>query len=67
MGIQTVRFSYDVVRLTDWLTDYVGRGAPVDLNRAPMQRFSSDQIEHFVEFVLSPLISVDLPFGERNY
>ena len=32
-----------------------------------MQRFSSDQIEHFVEFVLSPLISVDLPFGERNY
>ena len=32
-----------------------------------MQRFSSDQVEHFVEFVLSPLISVDLPFGERNY
>jgi hypothetical protein len=39
----------------------------VDLKRAPMQRFSPSQIEHFVEFVLSPLISVDLPFGERSY
>jgi hypothetical protein len=53
--------------LTDCSTDHVGRGAPIDLKRAPVQRFSSDQIEHFVEFVLSPLISVDLPFGERNY
>jgi hypothetical protein len=32
-----------------------------------MQRFTANQIEHFIEFILSPIISVDLPFGERNY
>jgi uncharacterized membrane protein len=32
-----------------------------------MQRFSVSQIEHFIEFILSPIISVDLPFGERTY
>jgi hypothetical protein len=32
-----------------------------------MQRFSPSQIDHFIEFVLSPIVSVDLPFGERFY
>ena len=32
-----------------------------------MQRFSLNQIEHFIEFILSPIVSVDLPFGERTY
>jgi hypothetical protein len=43
----------------------LGRGAPVDLSRAPMQRFSPHQVEHFIEFILSPMVSTDLPFGER--
>lgn len=49
------------------LINRIGRGAPVDLKRLPMQRFSAAQIEHFIEFILSPFISIDLPFGERNY
>ena len=32
-----------------------------------MQRFSLNQIENFIEFILSPIVSVDLPFGERTY
>ena len=46
---------------------YIGRGTPLDLNRLPQQRFSVNQVEHFIEFILSPIISVDLPFGERTY
>lgn len=32
-----------------------------------MQRFTPNQVEHFIEFLLSPIISVDLPFGQRYY
>lgn len=32
-----------------------------------MQRFTSCQIEHFIEFLLSPIISIDLPFGDKTY
>ena len=45
----------------------IGRGAPVNLERLPMQRFCPSQIDHFIDFILSPVVSVDLPFGERFY
>lgn len=45
----------------------IGRGAPVNLQRLPMQRFCPGQIDHFIDFILSPIVSVDLPFGERFY
>jgi len=32
-----------------------------------MQRFHPNQIDHFIEFILSPIVSVDLPFGDRFY
>ena len=46
---------------------HVDRGAAIDLNPLPVQRFSSNQVEHFIEFILSPIVSIDLPFGERTY
>lgn len=45
----------------------IGRGIRADLKRLPMQRFSAHKVEYFIEFVLSLIISVDLPFGERTY
>ena len=41
-----------------------GRGAPVDKSRQ-LQRWTTQQVEHFIDFVLSPHISSDMPFGTR--
>jgi hypothetical protein len=31
-----------------------------------IERFSHEQISHFIDFILSPHITTDLPFGERK-
>lgn len=44
----------------------LGRGTAVDLSRAPVERFTRDQVAHFVMFIQSPHIATDMPFGERK-
>ncbi|CAF1685817.1 unnamed protein product [Rotaria magnacalcarata] len=43
-----------------------GRGAPVDLTRSTVERYTEQQVLHFLEFVLSPSVTADLPFGIRS-
>ena len=31
-----------------------------------MQRFSEHQVAHFVDFIISPHVCIDLPFGEKT-
>jgi hypothetical protein len=31
-----------------------------------VQRFDDHQIAHFVDFIVSPHVCTDLPFGEKN-
>jgi hypothetical protein len=44
----------------------VGRGAPVDTKRQPLERYNEQQVGHFLEFVLSPSITTDIPFGKKS-
>ena len=44
----------------------LGRGAVVKPSRASILRYSEEQVENFIEFILSPHIATDLPFGERK-
>lgn len=43
-----------------------GRGTLPETTIAPMERYSHDQISHFIDFIVSPHITTDLPFGERK-
>jgi hypothetical protein len=43
-----------------------GRGVPVQPVTVPRMRFSTSQVEHFVEFITSSHIVQDLPFGEKT-
>ena len=36
------------------------------MDRSPTVRFSSNQVDHFVEYILSPHITTDLPFGDKS-
>ena len=45
---------------------WLGRGAVVKPSRASILRYSEEQVEHFIEFILSPHIATDLPFGEKK-
>lgn len=45
---------------------FQGRGAVVNTDRDPTIRYDIKQLEHFVDFFLSPHITSDLPFGERR-
>ena len=42
-----------------------GRGAPVVQKAIVRTRFDVNQLDHFLNFVTSPYIAQDLPFGER--
>ncbi|CAF4055722.1 unnamed protein product [Rotaria magnacalcarata] len=42
-----------------------GRGAPVNTSRQPLERYNQQQVRHFLEFVLSPSITTDIPFGKK--
>lgn len=45
----------------------VGTGAVVDETRSPTIRYDDYQLEHFIEFIVSPHICSDLPFrGETT-
>ena len=42
-----------------------GRGAPVIAKQSPRWRIDLNQLDHFLDFITSPYIVRDLPFGER--
>ena len=41
------------------------RGTPVIAKQSPRWRIDLNQLDHFLEFITSPYIVQDLPFGER--
>ncbi|CAF4448055.1 unnamed protein product [Rotaria sp. Silwood2] len=43
-----------------------GRGAPVNTKREPVQRYNEQQVGHFLEFVVSPCVTTDIPFGKKT-
>jgi hypothetical protein len=46
--------------------DFVGKGAIFDDATGPTKRYDDYQLEHFIEFIVSPHICTDLPFGEKE-
>ena len=42
-----------------------GRGSAVLLSKSPRMRVNYAQLDHFLEFITSPHIVIDLPFGQR--
>ena len=42
-----------------------GRGVPIEKETIGRVRFEEGQLEHFLEFITSPHIVQDLPFGEK--
>lgn len=44
-----------------------GKGAVVDDTTTPTIRYEDYQLEHFIEFIVSPHICTDLPFGEKEF
>lgn len=42
-----------------------GRGVPIDPTRSPRMRVDELQLDHFLAFITSPHINLDLPFGQR--
>ena len=42
------------------------RGTLVNINRDPVVRYDEKQVQHFVDFFLSPHITNDMPFGEKK-
>jgi len=45
---------------------FAGRGALINTDRGPVVRYDIKQLEHFIDFFLSPHITSDLPFGEKK-
>jgi hypothetical protein len=43
-----------------------GRGTVVEYERSPAIRFTTNQVDHFIEYILSPHITNDLPFGNKK-
>ncbi|CAF4541313.1 unnamed protein product, partial [Rotaria sp. Silwood2] len=43
-----------------------GKGVVVDDTRTPTIRYEDYQLEHFIEFIVSPHICTDLPFGQKE-
>ncbi|CAF1219802.1 unnamed protein product [Didymodactylos carnosus] len=46
--------------------DYFGKGTVVDTSRQPTVRYTDEQVAHFVQFISSPHVSTDLPFGQKT-
>ena len=46
--------------------DFLGRGTVVNTVRDPLIRYDIKQLEHFIDFFLSPHITSDLPFGTKK-
>ena len=45
---------------------FLGKGAVVHETRAATVRYDDYQLEHFIEFIVSPHICTDMPFGEKE-
>ena len=45
---------------------FEGRGTVDDTQRSIAVRYTEEQIGHFVQYILSPQITVDLPFGQKT-
>ena len=43
-----------------------GRGAPVPIRKSPRMRIIEQQLDHFLDFIVSPLFVQDLPFGQKH-
>ena len=43
-----------------------GRGVPLPYHRSPRMRVKPIQLDHFLDFITSPHIVQDLPFGQRE-
>jgi hypothetical protein len=46
--------------------DFEGKGSTVDDVRTPTIRYDDHQVDHFIEFIVSPHICTDMPFGEKE-
>ncbi|CAF4417978.1 unnamed protein product [Rotaria magnacalcarata] len=44
----------------------IGKGVVVDDTRTATIRYDDYQLEHFIEFIVSPHICTDLPFGQKE-
>ena len=44
----------------------LGRGAPVQNKTKSIERYDESKLLHFIEFVLTPAVTVDLPFGIKH-
>ena len=42
-----------------------GRGSAVLLSKSPRMRVNYAQLDHFLDFITSPHVVIDLPFGQR--
>ena len=42
-----------------------GRGSPVPVSTSPRMRVNYAQVDHFLDFIASPHVIQDLPFGQR--
>ncbi|XP_078368530.1 uncharacterized protein LOC144652389 [Oculina patagonica] len=42
-----------------------GRGSPVLVSKSPRMRVDYAQLDHFLDFITSPHVILDLPFGQR--
>ena len=49
-----------------WMHSIADRGTLVNINRDPVVRYDEKQVQHFVDFFLSPHITNDMPFGEKK-
>ena len=57
------RYRYTAARL--YAKEY-GKGMIKAPSHRTTVRYYSAQVEHFIDFVLSPHVSIDLPFGEKT-
>ena len=48
------------------LLSCIGQGTPPSISRSAAQRYTKQQLAHFIDFIQSPHIITDMPFGERT-
>jgi len=44
----------------------IGRGSTIKFERSPTGRFKINEVDHFVEYLLSAHITTDLPLGNKK-
>ena len=48
------------------LLSCIGRGTPPNISCSSAQRYTEQQLAHFIDFIQSPHIITDMPSGERT-